>query len=122
MSSSQRACTRKWESAKGQKSSHDALGYEIRIQVIKSLNIATIDRTGNSLYHIHTLEDTDSRKRPSAFRDLAVIEVAKNYTAAEVARNLRVVDRPEDRKLLTNAGRFDSILSRFLVFELATSV
>lgn len=76
----------------------------MRIRVIKSLNIVTINRTGNSLYHVHTLEDIDSRKRPSAFRDLAAVEVAKNYTAAEEARNLCAVDRPEDQKLLTDAG------------------
>lgn len=89
---------------KRQKSSHDALGCEMRIRVVKSLNIVTIDRTGKCLCHIHTLEDIDLRKRPSTFRDLAAIEVAKNYTVAEVARNLRAVDRPDDRKLLTDAG------------------
>ena len=62
---------------KRQKSSHDALGCEMRIRVTKSLNIVTIDRTGNSLYYVHTLEDIDSRKQPSAFRDLASVEVAK---------------------------------------------
>lgn len=122
MSFSQKACTRKWESVKGQKSSNDALGYEIKIQVIKSLNIATIDRTGNFLYHIHILEDTDSWKRPSAFRDLAVVKVVKNYTAAEVACNLCVVDQPKYQKLLTDAGKFDSILPRFLRFKPATSI
>ena len=89
---------------KRQKSSQDALGCEMRIRVIKSLNIGTIDRTSNSLYHVHTLKDIDSRKRPSAFRDLAAVEVAKNYTAAEVAGSLHAVDRPKDRKLLIDAG------------------
>lgn len=61
----------------------------MRIRIIKNISTATIDRTGNCLNHLHTLEDIDLRKRPSAFRDLAAVEVAKNYTAAEVARNKR---------------------------------
>ncbi len=89
---------------KRQKSSHDSLSCEMRICVTKSLNIVTIDRTWNSLYHVHILEDIDSQKRPSAFRDLSDVEVARNYTVAEVACNLREADRPEDRKLLTDAG------------------
>ncbi len=69
---------------KRQKSSHDALDFEMRIRVTKSLKIVTIDRIGNFLYHVNTLEDMDSQKRASTFRDLAAVEVAKNYTVAEV--------------------------------------
>ena len=76
----------------------------MRIRIIKNISIATIDRTGNFLNHVYTLEAIDLRKRPSTFRDLAAVEAAKNYTTAEVALNIRAVDRPEDRKLLTDAG------------------
>ncbi len=76
----------------------------MRIQVVKSLNIVTIDHTGKCLYYIHTLEDIDLRKRPSTFCNLAAIKVVKNYTIAEVVRNLRTVDSPDNKKLLTDAA------------------
>lgn len=62
---------------KRQKASHDALGCEMRIRIIKNISTATIDRTGNCLNHVHTLEGIHLRERPSAFRDLAAVEVAK---------------------------------------------
>ena len=87
---------------KRQKSSQDALGCEMRIRVIKSLNIGTIDRTSNSLYHVHTLKDIDSRKRPSAFRDLAAVEVAKNYTARVTF--VQLIDLKTESYSLMRAG------------------
>lgn len=52
---------------------------------------------------MHILDNIDARKR-SAFRDLATIEFAKNYTPSEVARNLCAIEQPEDCRLLTAAG------------------
>ena len=91
---------------KRQKASHNALGCKMRIRVTKNCDLISIRQTGKWPDHVHTLDDIEARKRSSAFRDLAAIEVAKNYTPSEVARNLRAVNRPEDQKLLIEVGRW----------------
>lgn len=52
---------------KRQKSSHNMLGCEMRIQIIKSFNIATIDCTANSLYQVCKLKDINLQKRLLVF-------------------------------------------------------
>lgn len=89
---------------KRQKASHDALGFKMHIQITKNLELINIQQTEKCPDHMHILDDIDTRKTPSAFRDLVAIEVAKNYALSEVARNLCVVDRPKDQKLFTEAG------------------
>lgn len=60
--------------------------------------------------YVHTLEDIDLRKRSLAFRDLAAVEVAKNYTIAKVVQNLCVFDQLEDRKLLIDENGWHLLL------------
>ncbi len=64
----------------------------------------TVTRMGDCLEHAHALEDSDRWKRPSHFRSVAAAQVANGYKVAEVARNLRAVDRPADRTALHAAG------------------
>lgn len=59
----------------------------MRIRVTRNCDFINIRQTGKCPDHVHTLDDIEARKRPSAFQDLAAIEVAKNYTPSEVARS-----------------------------------
>ena len=95
---------------KRQKFLYDAWSYEMRIWVIKNLNIVTINCTGNFLYHIHKLKNIDSRKQSSTFRDLIVVEVAKNYITAEITCNLHAVNWSEDQKLLIDVSGWHLLL------------
>ena len=64
----------------------------------------TVQRIGTGVEHLHSLEDSDRWKRPSFVRQVAAREVANGYPVANVARNLRGVDRPKDRQALQEAG------------------
>lgn len=59
----------------------------MRIRVTKNCDLINIRWIGKCLDHLHILDDIDARKRPSAFWDLAAIEVAKNHTPSEVAHS-----------------------------------
>ncbi len=78
------------------KPSRTAIGCGMRMRVVTNGDCVTVSRTGVCTEHVHTLEDSDRWKRPSHFRELAAAQVASGYKVADVARNLRGVDRPAD--------------------------
>ena len=91
---------------KRQKLSHSAIGCSVTMRVARHAGIVTVERLGEgeASGHVHTLDDSDRFKRPTVFRALAAREVANGYPVAEVARNLRGVNRPADRRALFAAG------------------
>ena len=87
-----------------QKPSHTAIGCPVSMRVVRHRGSVTVDCISKAQKHNHSLDDCDRFKRPSVFRVLAAREVANGYAVAEVAKNLRAVNRSEDRKKLFAAG------------------
>ncbi|KAA6411861.1 MAG: hypothetical protein FRX48_04011 [Lasallia pustulata] len=87
-----------------QKPSHTAIGCPVSMRVVRHRGSVTVDCVSKAQKHNHSLDDCDRFKRPSVFRVLAAREVANGYAVAEVAKNLRAVNRSEDRKKLFAAG------------------
>lgn len=89
---------------KRQKPSFSAIGCPMEMRVVTEAGPVTVERIGQGVEHLHSLEDSDRWKRPSFVRRIAAREVANGYQMAHVARKLCGVDRPKDRQALQGAG------------------
>lgn len=103
MSSSQRAYTRKWESAKKTK----VFTWRVRLWDENSSHQKSQHRYDWSHWQF-PISCPHIRRHRFTKTTLSILRFSCcwscQYTASEVARNLRAVDWPEDRKLLTDAG------------------